>query len=471
MQSSLESSEDSRSIERHEVKITSSIDRILYSESGKVRKLPNKVIEMICCRILDRQIPKEFADMKMVIPPILICRPDRRVAPLIFEVDERRTAREISKEILIGYLWAYLAQINAGDYFQFMLTSNMCKNVVTAWLAHQTHIYKLPKVVGFKSDKDIVMSRLTFTPDRSIKERSELRLKAPFFYQILERMANAEAFCARVGSIYDLKSDRKQIVWMYGPTDGGKSLIDWMVRELSGMSATKLTNDELKGKFWRSKLLNKRVCLVGEATAKFIRSSSFKDVTGDSQQSIERKGVDSFDADINTLFFCSSNEPPRIPNDTSLSERIIPVYLESIDPQRRLPEHEARACIVRELPAIAGYCMAAWSKIEGRIDCDQTALVDLMHDWDDNIHDWISAYVIEDPKAMITNERMKHLMQEGQFFGQAEQRRVIDVLLKEFPDVKCTRRELKTEVKGVTRKMKVFVGLRQRKAEERRYHL
>lgn len=444
---------------------------MLVTDKGKPKKIPHKWVEVICCNILDRNIPADFADLKMM-PMLMVCTPEKRSKPIIYEVSTNRVAVEVSIEVVAGHLWRFLNQIVDLKYSQFMLNMGQCEKVIKAWMHTRTHIIKIPKTVGFKSDPDIVLSRLNFVPDRVAKTLDELTKKAPFFAQILGRMHNHEAFCARIGSIYDLNSDRKQVVWMYGPTDGGKSLIDWMIRQLCGLSATRLTNEELSGRFWRSKLLEKRVCLVGEASAKFIRTSAFKDVTGEAQQSIERKGRDAFDADINTILFFSSNEPPRIPKDNSLANRIIPVHLDSIEPHRMLSEEAARACLERELPIIAGYCIQVWERVENsRIKYDNSALINLMEEWNEDITSILDKEFIEDKGSVLSHEQFTLKMREYGFSSKLDIDRAVRVLTSEYENVKSERKNLETEERGVFRKVKVYTNIRKRKPREKRYKI
>ena len=87
-----------------------------------------------------------------------------------------------------------------------------------------------PEPIGFKSQKGLFLERLNFDPVSGSDY-----FDFPFIAtSILGRMDNPEAFCQRIGSIFDPKADQRQTPIFYGPGGGGKTFLTKFLQRLVG---------------------------------------------------------------------------------------------------------------------------------------------------------------------------------------------------------------------------------------------
>jgi hypothetical protein len=300
------------------------------------------------------------------------------------------------------------------------------EKVVKRW-SYGDAMLDLPKCIGFKSDPELVMNRLSFDP----KFEFDYKEFCPTFFKLIEnidkkqikidvevaddkqktKISNSDALCMRIGSIYDLRADRKQAIWCYGEKDSGKSQIAWLVAELAGRAnAAQLDGNWDKDGYGKAALIGKRVAVVGEAPSKFLRSDDFKSLTGDSIHMIREKYKGGYSAKINCLFFFSSNEEPKVPHDTALIERIITCHMSPPDAKDRIPEFEMRALLSAELPYIAGYCIERYNSIPvgTRIPCDKTDLLAVIDNYEGEYLDFLDHLFVFQEGAMMDAMDFQH---------------------------------------------------------------
>jgi hypothetical protein len=398
----------------------------------------------------------------------LIVRPSSDVAPLILEVKHGDVVEPTREEYVAGHLVNYLSSLGetACDY---ALNFRRCRDVVARWQNSHVDLSEMPKAVSFKSDAGYCLARQDFDPVACSFD--ELAEAAPTFVSMLTRITNADAFCMRIGSIFDADADRKQAVWMSGPPDCGKSQFLWLIERLTGKAFFPVNAKTLKSEFWGEPLIGKRVALVQEAPADFIRSEMFKAITGDTTHPINRKGRPVILCKLALMLFFFSNEEPTIPPDEALMLRIIDCRVSPLPVGERVGEVVLRERLEMELPYIAGYCMARYRTLErgGRIPCDSDELRRTAGATVADVEDFIEHHVVAgSPADYFTRQEFKDLMIDHNFRSSLEQAACKAAMKRAFSATE-TRREFPAATGEKMKRLWVYEGVRLKTEEERRY--
>jgi hypothetical protein len=436
-------------------------------EVPKKDKTPRSIIEAELCEMLAGRPGIRMRGAPPFPHKFKVVRPATGGAPIILKV-ENNTASLVQPDYAAGFLREYVAILGA-DLHELNVPFDICQKVIKSWSHVARDLVNLPKTVAFKSDPALCMTRLPFDPIH-IPDEKTLAAHAPFFAEMLSRTTNADAFCMRVGSMFDPDADRKQSIWFSGPPDCGKSEFSWLVTELAGKGYGLLSNADLKTVYWKAQLVGKRVGIVHEATTKFIRSDEFKSITGDDEHSINQKNQPIFHASLPVLMFFFSNQPPEIPHDDALMTRIIDCRISSIPPDAVLPKSQVRAKIIEELPYIAGYCLARYAVISSgdRIPAATDSLHETIEDFESDYLDFLEHHFIEDENGQILCRDFKRLMLEDGIKSPMDQHICKRVFVSRFK-VHKVRPRFKTNKDGTTKRASVYTGVRLREESERQF--
>lgn len=273
------------------------------------------------------------------------------------QTDINCIASELSEYVSSLPLWE--------DQFQgFGIGYKQCISIVTKWANRKSDIEKLPKSWGFKSDDEVVFTRLVYDPI-DVEEYGEncIEKKAPTFSNALKRMKNPEYLVQRIGSLFFTEASRKQALWFYGPSGGGKSQLSFLISALLGEKGVEiLTNSDFKDTHYKASMIGKRAVFINECKSSFIRSEEFKALTGDAYHRITAKYINSYTAQLDCMVFCVSNDIPEIPDDAPLKKRLIAVYVGALEEAEKISEMKVREKYLSEVPYISAYCMKEYLK-------------------------------------------------------------------------------------------------------------
>jgi len=145
-------------------------------------------------------------------------------------------------------------------------------------------------------------------------EIDKVNCETPMFDELLSRVVGANEFMCFVGSLFDTskEADRSQYLWLYGHGNNGKSTIIRVLSRLLGEAAT-TEIEPTKGRehFWTHRVIGRRLVAIPDCeNTEFVKSGTFKALTGESEVSLERKGKDFFKAKLDCKFIFSSNDLP-----------------------------------------------------------------------------------------------------------------------------------------------------------------
>jgi hypothetical protein len=136
----------------------------------------------------------------------------------------------------------------------------------------------------------------------------------PTWDEFLNRLDYPEVFKAWVWSVFDPDNNIRQVMWLTGSGNDGKSAIQKALLEIFGRdnSAACQKGDEF-AKWFGKKVYGKGFVTYADCdNIHLLNSQAIKQLTGGDITSIEAKGVDSFSAEIYAKLLISSNMPPRI---------------------------------------------------------------------------------------------------------------------------------------------------------------
>lgn len=373
---------------------------------------------------------------------------------------EGGVATQVIKSRAAGILFNYLIGLpkKARDY---KLTQKKCCDIIESLMACEEHSDTPPKLVGFKSDPEPVQHRLAFDPvDTTL---NQLEVAAPYFYSLLSRMGNREAFMARLGSLYDPTADRKQVVWIYGPPDCGKSRLEVLMKKMVGrylpLNSYALKNPDK----YIPVIIGRRLAVVQEAPPDFIRSDEFKALTGDDYHYCNPKYQQPYDAKINTMFFFMSNNAPEIPSDEALKIRLIACKMTAVAATEMIPSHELDRKMEEELPAIVGCALRIYEgyRQTGRIYHDMGVLEEAIDDFESEYDDILNTYFVFDENASILANTFRTTLEENNVRNPKLQHAVITTLRNRY-GIKKTRVTNENYSDGSPRRVWKYEGIRVR---------
>lgn len=381
---------------------------------------------------------------------------------------EDNTAHVLLPNYVAGVLCDYVSGFY-GALAPYNVTFDLCHAAVKRWLSTYVDLIELPKPVAFLSDTEMAMARMPFDP-KGIGDGA-LASKAPVFAGMLSRVTNKKAFCQRIGSIFDAKADRKQVIWMCGPTDCGKSQFAWLIGQIAGGSYGIIGTTDLAKPYWKALLLGKRVALVQEAAAKFIRSDEFKAITGDDEHTVEQKNMPVFQAKLPVLMFFFSNKEPEVPHDDALMERIIDCRVSAVPKDEIIPEADFRAMLTAEMPYITGYCLDQYLELKSgsRFLCDNDSLTETVDAFQAEYLDFLEHNFVKDGSGYIMRSRFNRLMVENGFVSPQDKRRCKNVFKVHFGAVE-RREQYDTNGGNVKKRLFAYHGYREREDREKQFY-
>ena len=329
-----------------------------------------------------------------------------------------------------------------GEHFH--MTSRESREAVNYWAQATKKFDPIQTSLVFKSDPNPSYVRLNFDINEDVED---WELECPVFAEMMSRMTNADAFMARIGSIFVPEADRKQVIWLSGPKDCGKSQLDKIIRYLCGYSAkhgdtgayVSLSSKDLDSPHWKASLVGKRVVSVLEARSSFLNRDSFKSITGDDVHTINEKCKPMYAANIDALMFFYSNEAPHIDSKPEIIERVIDCRIEAIKAENMISGSEVFQAMKYELRGFLSACMAKYNTLcnkHGRIPNDKTTLLEAA----DEHEEWVDA-IFE--KYFVIAEN--HSLRKGE---------VRDLVLKE-PSVNRADKKYRTFLRVLEAKHKI----------------
>ncbi len=186
----------------------------------------------------------------------------------------------------------------------------------------------------------------------------------PTWNEFLSRLDYPNVFCAWVWSLFEPSNNVRQVLWLQGGGNDGKSSVQKALERMFGeqhVYAMKVGDEHEK---WFSNSVYGK-CLVNYADCSnvhLLRTNSIKQLTGGDTTSIEGKGVNAFRGKIYAKLLVTSNHKPIInPESSAETSRLIALSVASLPESAKDAGFEDR--LVAEQSAFLHKCQIEFAKI------------------------------------------------------------------------------------------------------------
>ena len=356
------------------------------------------------------------------------------------------TIKKLS-EVIVQYLveetGAEGSDTEFRQYNKFIDACNATRVATTVACASHADIdlKSEPDIVRFSNQPGWCLMRLSFplVPYENPIRPFRVTVSAPTWSEFLERTTNPESFCTFIGSLFDPHSDRKQALYLAGDADSGKSTLISVIVEMlggdlpNGGATCQLEMAETGSRFWKAKLLGKRLCTMPEANPKFFASAAWKSLTGSSYATIEKKGIDSTMMRINTKVLIDSNHDPEFHWDESVFNRIIWCRTEAYKGKGGGVNHFKNQ-LREELPEFIIYCWHLYKDLEdgAPIPNDQTELRLASEEVDVKYHRFLQDCFDFEPDACCVAQTFLEIMEAYGITNRRHVRYIKNILLQHY---------------------------------------
>lgn len=185
-------------------------------------------------------------------------------------------------------------------------------SVVEKFISEELKILESPALLTWGDpaiDKAIVC-----LDDKERYKHAQLGTPIPHWREFLSRISDPYAFMAWTWSLFSGEKQSRQVCWITGGGNDGKSTVaNVYIHFLQGISTSFSFRSSKENQFTGSKFFRKRLVVVPDVKNEFILENDLVfQVTGGDTIDIEQKGRDSFSSKVNAHFFMASNFSPVI---------------------------------------------------------------------------------------------------------------------------------------------------------------
>lgn len=190
------------------------------------------------------------------------------------------------------------------------------------WRSGGLGLKEEPKPFRFKSEEGWALKKLAFDVS-----------PAPFpaWEEFLSRLSDRKAFMAWVWSVFEMSHQGRQCLYLFGPHgQDGKSVVCRVLSDALGEAATVIQDSQVSNnsRFVFSSIYGKRFILYPDCKSPtFIRSETFRNLTGSDKVLVEFKGQNPFTADLNVRLAICSNYEPAVTHGNADKSRILPIIV------------------------------------------------------------------------------------------------------------------------------------------------
>lgn len=338
------------------------------AENSKQKKKPKPVL----FEELARHICHEGAETMATFPCELHVVEHVRGEPIIYEESHGQTLNRRSLDFVAEQILKFArTMVTPG---RFVFDSRDAFNAAKFWFMYAPRLESAILPVVQKTEIGYNFHRLPWDFAAGY---------SPHWDEMFERLQNAEAIMAWIGSLFVAHSERQQYVWIYGEGGNGKGAINRFLKRVFNGAYKSESVPERGDKFWTSNLLNSRVVVFPDCNNyNFPTTGLFKQITGDDPIKVEFKGENAFSADLVCKLLFLSNRRPNISGQTSDTRRAIFGEIGAIvgDP---IPTKMYDALLWDEAPQFLYKCVKTYNKLcpdDGYIPTDKAITEDLVSD-------------------------------------------------------------------------------------------
>lgn len=183
----------------------------------------------------------------------------------------------------------------------------------------------------------------------------------PAIQEFLDRLPNkGETFAAWIGGVFDPKNEGRQLMWLYGVGEDGKSHIMKSVADVLGKAFAPLPTTGVMSRFFGSEVYGKRLAMRADCNdPRYVTSEIVKALTGNDPIRVEYKGRDAFSWTGSVKLVVTANEAPEFSRSRADITRVIPLQ---VQPNTKGADVMWKANVVKEMPHFLYYCQEMANK-------------------------------------------------------------------------------------------------------------
>jgi hypothetical protein len=259
--------------------------------------------------------------------------------------------------------------------------------------------------------------------------------ETPTFDELFSRMKENQApLMAWIGSLFIPEADRQQYVWMYGDGQNGKGrLVNFLARCMGPSYGSEVPPAKHgDSRFWTAGLMGKRLIAFPDCTMySFPTQGIFKSLTGGDKQRIERKGCDSFSADLDCKFIFLSNTEPTLTGSTADRRRVIFISMAPIE-AAPIPQAKYDGMLWDEGPDFLAKCIAEYRRLSpdhGAIPTTTIGIDEIVSEAEMPIVNFIRRYFLLEEDAEFECSTMQSLFNQERI-APSMKKQIVDFLLR-----------------------------------------
>jgi len=186
----------------------------------------------------------------------------------------------------------------------------------------------------------------------------------PTWNEFLGRLDYPEVFCAWVWSLFEPTNNVRQIMWLTGGGNDGKSSVQKAIERMFGeQHVMSMTAESANDKWAANSAYGKSLITIADChNPHLLRNNFVKQLTGGDTTSIEGKGVNAFRGKLYAKLFVTSNPKPVInPESAAETSRLITLAVTALPDAKKDAGFEDR--LVSEQSAFLHKCQIEFAKI------------------------------------------------------------------------------------------------------------
>jgi len=293
----------------------------------------------------------------------------------------------------------------------------------------------------------------------------------PTWDEFLTRLDYPEVFMAWVWSIFEPTNNIRQIMWLRGAGNDGKSSVQKAIESVIGREYCYSMKEGDEQKQWFQHNVYTKV-LVNYADCKnmfLVHNSAIKQLTGGDTTSIEGKGENAFTGKIYSKVFVTSNVLPKIdPELRAHTSRIIKLEVQGLDDTKKDSQFEHR--LQAEIYPFLYRCSQAYAKFASRgndklilpDDLTEKILAECASESHMHIMDFIEDYIEFDPsyhcKTSALNKELREFLVVEKHLQSWQIKHLEEEFKQKIDSEGCSQKRITVDKRLQT----VYVGFRLR---------
>lgn len=243
----------------------------------------------------------------------------------------------------------------------------------------------------------------------------------PTWNEFLQRLDYPEVFKAWVWSIFEPTNNIRQIMWLRGAGNDGKSSVQKAIEGVIGKEYCYSMKEGDEQQQWFQHNVYTKV-LVNYADCKnqfLVHNSAIKQLTGGDTTSIEGKGENAFTGKIYSKLFVTSNTTPKInPKLRAHTSRIIKLEVAPLEDTAKDAQFEKR--LQAEIYPFLFECSQAFGRLAAKgndqlllpADLSERILTECASESHMHIMDFIETFVVYGPDEFCKASELNRVLRE-----------------------------------------------------------